>query len=154
MGSGLARIRAKALLPKQTGAMTLSEDWVNCDLKSRKEVQNYKQMTTVKSLSKVRRAAPQAWLQKKSPTQKVMIKKPSLPKNWKVTSKDSYKKKIRRNSKGTFTLTLTLTLTLEFRLRAWGRELLNPEIKGITNFYSGSERRKPTNSSHHDLLTT
>ena len=32
------------------------------------------------------------------------------------------------------------------------KELLNLEIKGITNFYSGSERRKPMNSSHRNLL--
>ena len=33
------------------------------------------------------------------------------------------------------------------------KKLLNPEIKGITNFYSSSEKRKPTNSSHCDLLS-
>ena len=32
----------------------------NCDLKSRKEVQHYKKMTKVKSLSEVIRAPPQA----------------------------------------------------------------------------------------------
>ena len=34
------------------------------------------------------------------------------------------------------------------------KELLNPQIKGITNFYSSFEGRKPMNSSYRDLLTT
>ena len=108
-------VRAKIPSPKQIGAMTLSKDWVNCDLNLIEEVQHYKQMSVVKSLSEVRWTLPQTWLQKKSSnTQKVMMtKKPSLPKNWRVTSKDSYKNETNRKSKGTFDLGLG-TLDFDF----------------------------------------
>ena len=39
--------------------MTLTKILVNCDLKSDKEVQHYKQTSVVKSLSEVRRTLPQ-----------------------------------------------------------------------------------------------
>ena len=122
-GNGLVWIRAKTLLPKRTDATTLSKDWVNCDLKSSKEVQHYKQTSVVKSLSEVRRALSHAWLQKKSlDTQKIMmIKEPSLPKNWRLTSKDSYKKKTRRMSKGMGERGLRLGLQLQ---QEGGREIL------------------------------
>ena len=43
--------------------MILSKDWVNWDLKLTKEVQHYKQMLVVKSLSEARRTLPRIWLQ-------------------------------------------------------------------------------------------
>ena len=93
----------------------------------------------------------------------MMTDKSSLPKNWRVTSKDSYKRKTKRKRKWTWEKEEQPRLLREKkwdpppereRLEAWEKELLYPEIKGITNFYSSSERRKPTNSSHRDLLTT
>ena len=131
---------------------------MNRDLNLTEEVQHYKQTLAVKSLSEVRRALPQMWLQKKSPNmQKVMmIEKPSLSKNWRVTPKDSYKKETKKEGKnGTWREEILLQREKEREiLGAWEKKLSNPEIKGITNFYSSSKRRKLTNSSYRDLLTT
>ena len=61
-------IRAKTPSPEWIGATTLSKDWVNSDLSLTKEVQHYKQMSVVKSLSKARRTLPRMWLQ---PTEEI-----------------------------------------------------------------------------------
>ena len=70
-----------------------------------KEVQNYKQTLIVKSLIEARWTLSRMWLQltKEIPnTQKVMMtEKPSLPKNWIVTSRDSYKKEDKGKKKET-----------------------------------------------------
>ena len=84
-----------------------------------------------------------------------MAEKPSLPKNRRVTLEDSYKNKTRRKSKETLEEEKN---NHDFSQRERDlepeRKFLNLEIKEITNFYSSFERRKPTNSSHCDLLST
>ena len=67
--------------------------------------------------------------------------------------KDSYKKEKKQLKRGAKTFLEDLPSEREWDSEP-KRELLNPKIKGLFNFYPSSEKRKPTNSSHRDLLTT
>ena len=62
---------------------------------------------------------PQAWLEKKSPnTQKVMmIEKLSLPKNWRVTLKDTYKKEDKKKKQRDFNFDWNFNINLNERRR-------------------------------------
>ena len=135
-----------------------------------KVVQHYKQTSVIKSLSETRRTLPWMWLQ---PIKDITKHATGNDDREAIITKElkSHLKGLisKGKKKGTFGELEQLWL-LDFhlvgsfgqkerdppskreRLGTWGKEFLNPETKRITNFYYGSERRKPTNNSHCDLL--